>query len=145
MQRESISANSKPGWSRYQESTLGQSRIETLLLELVQQSPNVEVRGETTPVSLDIDEHMVENHDEHSYPIRIKLVPANTTPTNGGSGASNGDADVVEAKYLLGCDGAHSWVRKQLGLKLEGASRDVCWGVLDAFPVTDFRTFSPPS
>lgn len=96
-------------------------------------------------MSLDIDEHMVENHDEHSYPIRIKLVPANTTPTNGGSGASNGDADVVEAKYLLGCDGAHSWVRKQLGLKLEGASRDVCWGVLDAFPVTDFRTFSPPS
>lgn len=47
--------------------------------------------------------------------------------------------EVVEAKYLLGCDGAHSWVRKQLGLKLQGTSRDVSWGVLDAFPVTNFR------
>lgn len=85
---------------------------------------------------------MVENHDRDSYPLRVKLVPvagsdaANTT---------NGESDVIEAKYLLGCDGAHSWVRKQLGLKLEGASRDVCWGVLDAFLVTDFRTFTSHS
>lgn len=144
LRRESISANSKPGWSRYQESTLGQSRIETLLLELIQQSPNVEVRRETMPVSLDIDKDMVDNHDQHVYPIRMKLVPVSATVTNEeGAPQKNGGANMIEAKYLLGCDGAHSWVRKQLGLKLEGATRDVSWGVLDVFPVTDFRTVPP--
>ncbi|ODM21994.1 hypothetical protein SI65_02838 [Aspergillus cristatus] len=140
LQRQSVSANSKPGWSRYQESTLGQSRIKTLLLELVQQSPNVEVRRETTPVSLHIDERVLDSHDAHSYPLRVKLVPVTGSDATNGESApqSNGDVNVIEAKYLLGCDGAHSWVRKQLGLKLEGASRDVSWGVLDAFPVTDF-------
>lgn len=93
------------------------------------------------PVSLDIDERALENHNAYSYPLRVKLVPVGDT-TNGESALqSNGDADVIKAKYLLGCDGAHSWVRKQLGLKLEGASRDVNWGVLDAFPVTDFRMY----
>ena len=144
MQRQSISANSKPGWSRYQESTLGQSQIETILLELVQQSPHVQVRQETMPVSLDIDESIIERHDEHSYPLRVKLMPvagANAVNNPNGESVPQSNGDVIEAKYLLGCDGAHSWIRKQLGLKLEGASRDVSWGVLDTFPLTDFRAF----
>ena len=96
------------------------------------------------PVSLDIDEDMVDNHDQHSYAIRMKLDPISATATNEeGAPQNNGDANVIEAKYVLGCDGAHSWVRKKLGLKLEGASRDVVWGVLDVFPVTDFRTVPP--
>jgi len=66
-------------------------------------------------------------------------------PLTGAEASKTSDAsveksqEIIKAKYVLGCDGAHSWVRKQLGLKLEGASRDVSWGVLDAFPVTDFR------
>lgn len=46
--------------------------------------------------------------------------------------------EVVQAKYLLGADGAHSWVRNQLGFKLEGESTDYIWGVLDIVPITDF-------
>ena len=30
--------------------------------------------------------------------------------------------EIVHAKYVLGGDGAHSWVREQLGFKLEGVS-----------------------
>ncbi|KAJ5611359.1 FAD binding domain-containing protein [Penicillium lagena] len=44
----------------------------------------------------------------------------------------------VKAKFLVGCDGAHSWVRRQLGFKLEGDSTDYIWGVLDIIPITDF-------
>lgn len=44
----------------------------------------------------------------------------------------------VKAKFMVGCDGAHSWVRKQLGFKLEGDSTDYIWGVLDIVPITDF-------
>lgn len=47
--------------------------------------------------------------------------------------------DEIYAKYVIGCDGAHSWVRQQLGLTLEGESVDEYWGVLDLIPVTSFR------
>ncbi|KAK5168431.1 uncharacterized protein LTR77_007001 [Saxophila tyrrhenica] len=46
--------------------------------------------------------------------------------------------ETVKAKYMLGADGAHSWVRNQLGFTLEGDSTDYIWGVLDIIPITDF-------
>ncbi|KAL4933364.1 putative FAD monooxygenase [Aspergillus undulatus] len=46
--------------------------------------------------------------------------------------------ELVKAKYMLGADGAHSWVRQQLGFTLEGDSTDYIWGVLDIVPITDF-------
>lgn len=46
--------------------------------------------------------------------------------------------EVVQCKYLLGADGAHSWTRRQIGLALEGDSTDYIWGVLDIVPITDF-------
>lgn len=49
-----------------------------------------------------------------------------------------GTEEVVKVKYMLGADGAHSWVRSQLGFKLEGDSTDYIWGVLDIIPITDF-------
>jgi len=42
---------------------------------------------------------------------------------------------------MLGADGAHSWVRNQLGFNLEGESTDYIWGVLDIVPITDFPEF----
>lgn len=38
---------------------------------------------------------------------------------------------------MLGTDGAHSWVRKQLGIVPEGESTDYVWGVLDIVPITN--------
>ncbi|KAK5126701.1 hypothetical protein LTR85_009635 [Meristemomyces frigidus] len=49
-----------------------------------------------------------------------------------------GSTEIVEAKYVVGCDGAHSWVRNQLGYSLRGESTDFIWGVLDIIPITDF-------
>ena len=46
--------------------------------------------------------------------------------------------EYVRAKFLVGCDGAHSWVRRQAGFRLEGDSTDYVWGVLDIVPITDF-------
>jgi phenol 2-monooxygenase len=33
--------------------------------------------------------------------------------------------EIVKAKYILGADGAHSWVRNQLGFTLPGDSTDL--------------------
>ena len=49
-----------------------------------------------------------------------------------------GSMEEVHAKYMVGCDGAHSWVRNQLGFALRGESTDFIWGVLDVVPITDF-------
>lgn len=53
--------------------------------------------------------------------------------------ARAGSTETVKAKYMIGCDGAHSWTRKQIGFKLEGEQTDYIWGVLDIIPITDFR------
>ncbi|KAL1876075.1 hypothetical protein Plec18167_005336 [Paecilomyces lecythidis] len=50
----------------------------------------------------------------------------------------SGSTEVVRAKYVIGCDGAHSWVRRQLGFNMEGEQTDYIWGVLDIIPITDF-------
>ena len=53
--------------------------------------------------------------------------------------AKEGSEEIVKAKYVIGCDGAHSWVRRQLGFEMEGEPTDFVWGVLDIIPITDFR------
>lgn len=35
--------------------------------------------------------------------------------------------EIVRAKYMIGCDGAHSWTRKQLGFHLEGEQTEYLW------------------
>ena len=34
--------------------------------------------------------------------------------------ASGDDAEIVRAKFVVGADGAHSWVRKTLGISMDG-------------------------
>ncbi|THY82901.1 FAD binding domain protein [Aureobasidium pullulans] len=44
-----------------------------------------------------------------------------------------------QTKYLVGCDGAHSQVRKSIPeIKAEGSSSEAIWGVLDGVIETDF-------
>ena len=47
--------------------------------------------------------------------------------------------EIIRAKYMIGCDGAHSWTRQQLGFTMDGEQTDSIWGVLDIIPITDFR------
>src|SRR5687768_12351792 len=44
---------------------------------------------------------------------------------------SNGDTETIEAKYLVGCDGAHSPVRRALGLKFGGSTFERLFYVAD--------------
>ena len=44
----------------------------------------------------------------------------------------------IRAKFLVGADGAHSRVRRAMGLKLEGETTDHIWGVVDFVAETDF-------
>ena len=49
-----------------------------------------------------------------------------------------GSDETIQAKYVVGCEGAHSWTRRELGFVKEGDSTDSAWGVIDVIPVTDW-------
>ncbi|KAI3339118.1 FAD binding domain-containing protein [Ustulina deusta] len=125
----------------------------------------IQVERMVIPTSLLIDEEKVD--DEDAYPLTIALQHLNAdeaTPAQRLSNLSDGlfrsnlaDDDVpqmiaqshrrkdvreevVKAKYVVGCDGAHSWTRKALGkdFEMRGEMTDFIWGVLDIVPITDF-------
>jgi phenol 2-monooxygenase len=52
-----------------------------------------------------------------------------------------GKEEIVKAKYMLGADGAHSWVRNQLGFKLEGKHQHL----LSARHILTLAKESPPT
>jgi phenol 2-monooxygenase len=45
---------------------------------------------------------------------------------------------VITARYVVGCDGARSAVRRSMGLSLKGDAARQLWGVMDVLAVTDF-------
>jgi phenol 2-monooxygenase len=45
---------------------------------------------------------------------------------------------LLTTRYLVGCDGAHSNVRKAIGARPVGSSSDAVWGVIDGVLETDF-------
>lgn len=73
-------------------------------------------------------------NDDAPYPVTVKLSP---TAQDDGSPAMRSER-TIQAKYVVGCDGAHSAVRRSLGYSLEGDSANVAWGVMDVLAVTDF-------
>ena len=52
--------------------------------------------------------------------------------------AHEGQIETVKARYVVGCDGARSTVRKSIGRELRGDSANHAWGVMDVLAVTDF-------
>jgi len=65
------------------------------------------------------------------------------------------ETEIIHAKFVIGADGkqrsrairayrfnsrigAHSWVRKTLGIMMDGEQTDYIWGVIDLTPDTDF-------
>lgn len=49
-----------------------------------------------------------------------------------------GKTETIHAKYVIGAEGAHSWVRKKLGIEMLGSSSESTWGVIDIAPITDY-------
>ncbi|KAF2107826.1 FAD binding domain-containing protein [Lophiotrema nucula] len=155
------------GLSRFQQIVLHQGRIERFFLDHIKKhsKDTLHVERGVLPETLEIDDRSVDDHAPDSYPITVKLrhlADEEATPaqSNGStvqdglfrsnlaeddtddlirkSRGKEGTAEIVRAKYMVGCDGAHSWTRRQLGFQLEGEPTDFIWGVLDIIPITDF-------
>lgn len=71
---------------------------------------------------------------------RERRVLAQTRPSSSLAlkGAPGSHRQVLRAKYVVGCDGAHSWTRKHLSIPFRGQHTYAIWGVMDLIPLTNF-------
>jgi phenol 2-monooxygenase len=60
---------------------------------------------------------------------QANLPPDETPPHMWNPRTAPGTLETLQAKYLIGCDGAHSWLRQQLNYKTEGAHTPSVWYV----------------
>jgi phenol 2-monooxygenase len=51
---------------------------------------------------------------------------------------TDGTVETVRSRYVVGCDGARSQVRRSIGRELVGDAANQAWGVMDVLAVTDF-------
>ncbi|MFI7494510.1 FAD-binding monooxygenase [Kocuria sp. M4R2S49] len=72
---------------------------------------------------------------EGEHPVAVTL---KRTGESAEAGVNPGEERVVRAKYVLGGDGAHSKVRRDIGAQHVGAVSYHAWGVMDVLVETDF-------
>jgi phenol 2-monooxygenase len=108
------------------EVTIHQGRIERIF----QENLNVYAPEDTIQRSHHFVDYTVDTVNHPEYPILVnyehELKDGSRVPGS------------VRTKYLVGGDGAHSKVRKCMGLNLEGETSDHIWGVCDFVADTDF-------
>jgi len=110
--------------------TLHQGAIESIFLDSMK-SAGLVVDRPIAPTSLEIskDEKVLKDPTAHAVRVVLKRLDAAEDQVN---------TEIVHAKFVVGADGAHSWVRRSLGIAMEGAQTDFIWGVVDMIPETNF-------
>ncbi|MBY0317321.1 MAG: FAD-binding monooxygenase [Reyranella sp.] len=109
------------GLSEFPHVVLNQARVHDFFLDVMRRSATrLEPYYARRVLDLQVDDHAVS--------VRLeRLDPSH-----------EGQIETVKARYVVGCDGARSTVRKAIGQELHGDSANHAWGVMDVLAVTDF-------
>jgi len=114
------------GLSEFPHVVLNQARIHDFYLDVMRNSPSRLVPDYSRRLQdVEIDRNAAAGH-----PVTVRV--ERTDPEH------RGQVEVVKARYVVGCDGARSVVRKCIGRELRGDSANQAWGVMDVLAVTDF-------
>ncbi|MBR9866096.1 MAG: 3-hydroxybenzoate 4-monooxygenase [Oceanospirillales bacterium] len=117
------------GLSEFTHGVVNQARLHDLLLEGMENSVTHLVPYYNRQLlELTVDPDLTQDLD--AYPVTA------TFERNDASQSSR--VETIRARYVVGCDGARSAVRKNLSIVLEGDSANKAWGVMDVLLVTDF-------
>jgi 2-polyprenyl-6-methoxyphenol hydroxylase-like FAD-dependent oxidoreductase len=117
--------DTEDGLSEFPHVVLNQARVHDFYLEFMRNSPSrLEPHYARRFVELSVDGAAAD------YPVTVRL-----ERTDAGHA---GQHETVRARYVVGCDGARSGVRKSIGRQLVGDSANQAWGVMDLLAVTDF-------
>ena len=117
------------GLSEFPHVILNQARVHDFFLDVMRNSPTrLEPDYARRLLDLEIDPAGTLGRD--AYPVTVRLERLDP--------AHEGQMETVRARYVVGCDGARSTVRKSIGRALHGDSANHAWGVMDVLAVTDF-------
>ena len=111
------------GMTEFPHVVLNQARVQDFLLEHMANSPT-----RTAPVyGIEATDVTVTDSGNHPVTVTVRRTgDATSSPVS------------VRAKYVVGCDGARTAVRRALGIDMTGDARNHAWGVMDVLAVTDF-------
>jgi phenol 2-monooxygenase len=115
------------GLSEFPHVILNQARIHDGFLDLMRKSP-AKLEPHYSRRLLDLQVDPAAGPADRAVTVRLERVDA----------GSEGKVETIKARYVVGCDGARSTVRKSIGRELHGDSANHAWGVMDVLAVTDF-------
>jgi len=113
------------GLSEFPHVVLNQARVHDFYLELMRHSPS-RLQPHYSRRVLDVTVDGLAS----DYPISVRVERSDP--------AHAGQLETLRARYVVGCDGAHSAVRRAIGRQLVGDSANQAWGVMDLLAVSDF-------
>jgi len=117
--------DTEDGLSEFPHVVLSQARVHDFYLETMRQSPSrLEPHYARRVLDVSVDEAAAD------HPVTVRLERT-------GEGMA-GQVETVRARYVVGCDGARSAVRRAIGVPLVGDSANQAWGVMDVLCVTDY-------
>ncbi|MGV7217176.1 FAD-binding monooxygenase [Bradyrhizobium sp. UFLA05-112] len=115
------------GLSEFPHVILNQARVHDGFLDVMRKSPaKLEPHYARRLIDLHVDP--AARFEDHAVTVRLERIDP----------AHEGGIETVKARYVVGCDGARSGVRKSIGRELHGDSANHAWGVMDVLAVTDF-------
>lgn len=115
------------GLSEFPHVILNQARIHDGFLDVMRKSP-AKLEPYYGRRLLDLQVDLAAEPAAHAVTVRLERLDA----------ANEGKVETITARYVVGCDGARSTVRKSIGRELHGDSANHAWGVMDVLAVTDF-------
>ena len=115
------------GLSEFPHVVLNQARVHDFFLDVMRRSA-AKLAPHYARRLLDLTTNPAAGFGDHVVTARFeRLDPQH-----------EGKVETVKARYVVGCDGARSAVRKSIGRELHGDSASHVWGVMDVLAVTDF-------
>jgi len=115
------------GLSEFPHVILNQARIHDGFLDIMRKSSaRLEPHYSRRLIDLAVDP--AAGPADRAVTVRLERLDA----------GNEGKVETVKARYVVGCDGARSTVRKSIGRELHGDSANHAWGVMDVLAVTDF-------
>jgi phenol 2-monooxygenase len=121
--------DTEDGLSEFPHVILNQARVHDFYLEVMRKSPSqLEPFYARRLLDLEIAPAAGDGADPHPVTARFERVDS----------GREGQIETIRARYVVGCDGARSTVRKSIGRALHGDSANHAWGVMDVLAVTDF-------
>ena len=122
--------DTEDGLSEFPHVILNQARVHDFFLDIMRNSPTrMQPDYSRRLVDLSIDP-AVTSGEETDFPITATIKRLDP--------AHEGQVETVKARYVVGCDGARSTVRKSIGRTLQGDTANQLWGVMDVLAVTNF-------